>query len=161
MKSLKLFFVLFLAIGFTLTSCDKDDDDNDEPNNTTGGELSATIDGNEWSASLSVGAVNSSGVISVTGSDANSNQLQISILNATSTGTYSLGGSMTNSNYGRWTTGTGQSDTYTTMLGQGSGEVTITELTADRVKGTFYFDALNDQQQQVDVTSGSFNAKFQ
>jgi hypothetical protein len=61
---------------------------------------------------------------------------------------------------GRWTGGLATTQTYTTGVGLGSGTVTITELSATKVSGTFSFTAKNTEQAEVSVTEGSFSANF-
>jgi hypothetical protein len=162
----KYLLVLIMTIGVVMVSCKKDDDDDDNNGNSgttpnTGqGTMTLKVDGVDWSATLAVQATNSNGVLTVAGSDSNAQQCQVTIMNASGTGTYQLGGTPTNPNSGRWTKGTGQNDTYTTMLGIGSGTVTITELTANSVKGTFEFTAKNTPQEEVSITDGSFSATF-
>ncbi|GAB4327484.1 MAG: hypothetical protein Kow00127_20270 [Bacteroidales bacterium] len=159
----KLVF-LFLAAGLMLMSgCSKDEStepDNGGNTNNTSGTMTLNSDGASWSAGLAVVATNSGGIITVTGSDNSAHQCQIAVSNVTGPGTFTLGASMTNPNYGRWTTGLGQNDTYTTMLGQGEGEVVITSLSAASVAGTFHFSAKNGAGTMVTISSGEFNASF-
>lgn len=145
-----------LAVSFSLTSCKKDGDD-DGPAGM-GGSMKLKHDGSSWSASLSVQAINSNGVLNITGSDYNANQCQLILMNVPGPGTYQIGGNPSNPNSGRWTQGLGTNDTYSTMLGQGSGTCTITELTGSKVAGTFEFTAKNMAQVQVTITEGSFSA---
>ena len=156
MKTKRLFTILMLTIALGFASCDKDNDDDN--NNGTGGTLTLKHDGTSWSASLAVAAANTNGVLSVTGSDSNANQCNITLYNIPGTGTYDLGVTMTNPNTGRWTQGLGQNDTYTTMLGQGSGSCTITELSGSKVAGTFQFTAKNTLGTTITITEGSFTA---
>ena len=146
-------FILAATIG--LASCKKDDNNNDQG---TSGTMTLKHDGSSWSANLAVVAVNSNGVLTITGSDNSANQCNVTLYNIPGTGTYELGVTITNTNTGRWTQGVAQDDTYTTMLGQGSGSCTITELTATKVSGTFHFTAKNMSGDEVSVTDGSFSA---
>lgn len=156
----KLILIAFLATSI-LAGCSKDDDETEPENNTpTGNSLTCKVDGTAWNASLAVVATNTGGVLTVTGSDSNSGQCQIILFNPTGTGSYTLGGGMTNQSNGRWTEGVGQEDTYTTMLGQGSGSVEITELSDTKVKGTFSFTAKNSAGTDVSITEGSFTSTF-
>ena len=161
MKS-RLLLLFVLSLGISLSSCKKDDDDDsgDNNNNPTTGQGSMTLkyDGTSWSASLAVVATSSNGVWTVTGSDSGAKQCGLSVNNVTGPGTYTVGGNLTNPNMGRWTASTDPSDTYTTMLGQGSGTVTITELTDTHTKGTFEFTAKNTAQETITITSGTFSA---
>ncbi|MEZ5084064.1 MAG: DUF6252 family protein [Bacteroidales bacterium] len=135
--------------------------ENNEQNNNqtpTNGAMTCKVNGTSWTASLAVVATDENGLLTVTGSDSNAHQCQVSVFNHTGTGTYSLGGSITNPNLGRWTEGLSQNDTYSTMVGLGSGTLEITELTATNVKGTFSFTAKNGAGTEVSVTEGSFDA---
>jgi len=156
----KLFFITILGAA-VISGCNKKDDENAEPdNNTSTGTFTCKVNGTSWTASLAVVATNSGGVLTVTGSDSNAGQCQVIISNPSGTGTYALGGSMTNQSNGRWTQGTGQEDTFTTMLGQGSGSVEITELSDTKVKGNFSFTAKNSAGTDVSITEGSFTSTF-
>jgi len=161
MKTRLLLFLL-LSVGVVLTSCKKDDDEENNPGGSTPtptqGTMNCKVDGTDWSASLAVVATNSNGVFTVTGSDANAMQCQVTLMNVNGPGTYQIGGSMTNPNSGRWTASTDPADTYSSMLGQGSGTVEITVLTDTKTEGTFSFTAKNTAQTTVSVTQGSFSA---
>ncbi len=150
--------MFFLAASLSMTSCNKEDDDDN--NNAGNGSMSLKHDGSSWSANVAVQGVNTNGVLSVSGSDASANQCNITLYNIPGTGTYQLGGTMTNTNSGRWTQGLGTNDTYTTMLGQGTGTCVITELTASKVSGTFEFTAKNTLGATVTITEGSFSANL-
>ncbi len=152
-----------LVAGLFFTSCSKDDDDNgDNGNGTpTGNMLKCSVDGAAWEATLAVVATSDPTVVTCTGSDSNSKQLMFSINNPNGPGTYNLGGSLTNPNMGRWTKGLGQNDTYTTMLGQGTGTVTIEAMDDTGFSGTFEFTAKNGAGEEVSITAGEFNAKFE
>lgn len=157
MKTLTKSLIAFLIIGMAFTSCKKDDDDN----GAGSGTLKATIDGTAWTASLAVVANNNSGLITITGSDSGGKQLQLIVHGVSATGTFNLGGSMTNQNHGRWTAAPAADQSYTNMMGLGSGTVEFTELTASGAKGTFSFTAKNTDGVEVKVTNGSFSVKFQ
>lgn len=161
MKKTNLVFILMLSIGLVLSSCSKDDDDDGDNggNNPTPtqGTMTLKIDGADWNASLAVVATHSGGVFSVTGSDASSKQCGITANGVNGTGSYELGGSLTNPNMGRWTIGTGQADTYTTLLGQGSGTLNINVLTETKTEGTFEFTAKNGAGETVTISSGTFS----
>ena len=152
-----------LVAGLFFVSCSKDDDDDngDNGNGTPSGNMmKCSVDGTAWEATLAVVATSDPAVVTCTGSDSNSQQLMFSINNPNGTGTYTLGGSLTNPNMGRWTKGLGQNDTYTTMLGQGTGTVTIEAMDDAGFSGTFEFTAKNGAGEEVSITAGEFNAKF-
>src|SRR5690554_5433500 len=116
MKRFKFLLLLAMAVSVSLSSCDKDKDGD----SVMGGSMSLKHDGSSWTASLAVAATHTSGVLSVTGSDSNANQCNVTLYNIPGAGTYDLGGSFSNPNTGRWTQGLGTNDTYSTMVGQGS-----------------------------------------
>ena len=160
MKTIKPLFLVLLALSLTF-SCNKeedDDDNNNNQNNTSNSTMNAEVNGNDWSGSMSTQASYDSEVLSVTGSNASTQQLQVVIQNITATGTYELGGNSPG-NTGRWTIGTGQNDTYSTMFG-GSGQVEVTALSASGAEGNFSFTALNSNGDDVDVTEGTFDVEF-
>lgn len=162
MKTMKSLLIAALSFSLLFMSCSKDKDETNPDNSTTqGNSLTCKVDGNAWTASLAVVATNSGGVLTVTGSDSNAGQCQITLMNVKGTGTYELGGSATNPNTGRWTQGLDpNNDTFTTMMGIGSGSVEITELTSSKVSGTFSFTAKNMNSQGVSITDGSFSSDF-
>jgi len=153
MKKIALLLSLTAVILILTTSCKKEDD-NPTP---SGGTMTLKADGTDWSATLAVMAVNSGGIITVTGSDSNAHQAQVTVMGS-STGTYQIvqGGA----NSCRWTTGLGQNDTYSANGIIGSGSITITELTSTSVSGTFSFQGVNTAQNTVSVTEGQFSANF-
>lgn len=155
MKKTTFVLILLVAGVIGMTSCKKEDSGD---GSGAGGTMTLKIDGSSWSASLKVAASYSGGVLSVTGSDSNAKQCNITLTNISGTGTFDIGGSMTNPNSGRWTQGLGTNDTYMTQLGLGSGTCTITELSATQVKGTFSFTAKNTPGIMVTITEGSFTA---
>jgi hypothetical protein len=157
MRNLTLMIALIAAV--TLTSCNKNDDDNSTPAGSNG-TLTLKHDGTSWNASLSVQGVNTNGVVSITGSDSNANQASVNIYQATGPGTYQIGPGANAGNMGRWTQGLAQTDSYMANNVIGSGEVTFTELSATSAKGTFKFDGYNIDQQKVTVTEGSFSVTF-
>ncbi len=158
MKTIRnLTIALTLITGVVFTSCNKSNDNNPAPG---GNSLSLKHDGQAWSASLSVQAVNTNGVINVTGSDSNANQAAIVVYQANGPGTYKIGPGGNAGNMGRWTQGIGTTDTFSASNVIGSGEVTFTELTDTKAKGTFKFTAYNTTQAKVEVTEGQFDVNF-
>lgn len=59
----KLFHMLFAVMIIGATGCNKDDNSDDNPQSN--GTMNLEVDGNGWTATLSVLAVNSNGVINV------------------------------------------------------------------------------------------------
>ena len=153
-----LTILLILITGVVITSCKKKDDNNPPPGSS--GTMSLKHDGQSWTASLSVQAVNTNGVVSITGSDSNANQAQVNIYQPNGPGTYNIGPNANAGNMGRWTQGIGTTDTYTANNVIGSGEVTFTELSDTKAKGTFKFTGYNTNQKKVVVTEGKFDVNF-
>ncbi|MDZ7740801.1 MAG: DUF6252 family protein [Bacteroidota bacterium] len=162
MKSAKLLILFCVVIGLSMSACKKKDDETEpENNNPVAGSMTAKVDGSDWSASLAVVGVYSNNLFTVTGSDNNAKQLQVTVMNVNGTGEYTLGETLTNQNSGRWTAGLNTDQTYSTMLGQGSGTMNITGWTGTSAKGTFSFTAKNSKQEEVSITGGEFSVTFQ
>ena len=160
MKTIRnLTLLIVLLTGVVMTSCKKDDNDN-QANPVSNGTLTLKHSSTSWSASLSVQAANTNGVINITGSDSNANQGAITVYQATGPGTYKIGHVGNPGNSGRWTQGLAQTDSYMANSVIGSGQITFSELSAAGAKGTFQFDGYNTDQQKVVVTEGSFDVKF-
>lgn len=161
MKKFKLVFVVMMSLAFiSLTSCKKDsDDDNDSNPVLGGGTMTLKVDGTSWSASLASQAINTNGVINVTGSDSDAHQIAITLLNVTETGTYEVG-SMVSQHGIRWTEGLESTDTYVANFTLGTGTITITELSATKIKGSFTGTVANTGQATKKITDGSFDVSF-
>lgn len=157
MKSRNLFLMVLIAGVISLGSCNKDDGDSGAPGGN--GSISLKVDGSTWNASLSVQAVNSNGVINVTGSDSNAKQAGVTLYGVSAPGTYQVGPPNAG-NMLRWTEGLGQNDTFQANGVLGTGTVTVTELSASKIKGTFSFTGYNTAQTSKQITEGSFEANF-
>lgn len=155
MKAKTYFILLGLLTVIFISSCKKNEDTNPVTGN---GSISLNYDGTAWSATLAVQAVNSNGVINVTGSDSDSHQAAVTLLNVTTTGTYEC--SMTTGNMLRWTEGLGQSDTYTANGLLGTGSITVSEISDTHIKGTFSFTGQNTAGGSRSITNGQFEANF-
>ncbi len=159
MKKFKLVFVIMMSLAFiSLTSCKKDGDDEVDPV-IGGGTMTLKVDGTSWSASLASQAVNASGIINVTGSDSDAHQVAITLMNVSEPGTYKVG-SMTSQHGIRWTEGLESTDTYIANFTIGTGTITITELTASKIKGSFAGTVYNTGQNTKSITEGSFDVSF-
>lgn len=150
--------MLLIAGVVFLGSCKKDNTDPDTPAGSNG-SITLKVDGSAWNASLSVQAVNTNGVINVTGSDSNAKQAGVTLYGISATGTYQVGPPNTG-NMLRWTEGLGQEQTFQANGVIGSGTVTVTELSASKIKGTFSFTGFNTAQTSKQITEGSFEANF-
>lgn len=160
MKNFKSFFLMLTAIAVLgLTSCNKSSDDDVTPDNPlSNGSISLKVDGSSWNASLAVQAINTNGVINVTGSDSNAKQASVILYGVTEPGTYNVQAGLQHQL--RWTEGLGTNDTYMANGLVGSGSITITELSSTKVKGTFQFTGVNTAQASKSITEGSFEATF-
>ena len=157
MKQIKLFAAFILVAALSFSGCKKNDDNNNPSGSS--GSLSLNVDGSNWSATLAVQAVNTNGVINVTGSDSNAKQASVILYGVSTTGTYQVGPANP-SNQLRWTQGLGTNDTYQANGVIGSGTVTVTELSATKIVGTFQFTGYNTTQSSKVITNGSFSANF-
>lgn len=157
MKTKNLLVFMILVAGIAITSCKKTETANPASNGT----MSLTVDGGSWSASLSVQAVNTNGVINITGSDSGGKQASVVLYNVTTEGTYLVGPNSGNqSNQLRWTQGLGQTDTFVANGVLGDGTVTIDELTDSKIVGSFNFTGFADATTSKVISDGQFNANF-
>ncbi|RZL16471.1 MAG: hypothetical protein EOO89_11465 [Pedobacter sp.] len=155
MKQLKNLILAGLVL-FFVSACKKSDDVN-----VTDGTMSAKIDGTAWTAGLAVQATKTSGVLSI-GGTGNGGQINLNVLGYTAPGTYQLGGTATNPNHAIYTTTTMPPSSYSNMVGQGSGTLTITSESGGYVEGTFNFTAKNPTGGAIiTITEGKFKAKLQ
>ncbi len=156
---MRLFTMAFVALLFLgLSSCSKTEDTTPDNPLLSSGSIALKADGVSWNASLAVQAVNSNGVINITGSDANAKQASILLYGVSQTGSYSMTAGMAHQL--RYTAGLGQNDTYMANGLVGSGTITITELTSTKIKGTFSFTGVNTSGASKSITDGSFTANF-
>ncbi len=151
--TLLLFFTLVVAE----ISCKKDSDTNSQSDGT----ITLNIDGTAWEASLAVQASYSNNLLVIGGSDGDSHQVMLTIMNPATGETYDFGG-LGNTNYiGQWTAGTEQTETYSSFAFQSkSGEVSISKLTDSTVEGTFFFQSKNINGDIVTISDGQFSVSF-
>jgi len=156
MRLLTMTFVALLFLG--LAGCTKTEETTPENPLLSGGSITLKADGVSWNASLAVQAVNTNGVINITGSDSNAKQASILLYGVSQTGSYSMTAGMAHQL--RWTAGLEQSDTYMANGLVGNGTITVTELTSTKIKGTFSFTGVNTSGTSKNITDGSFTANF-
>lgn len=144
--------VVSIAVIAILLSCSN----SSSPSDNAVGTLKASFDGQTFTASLATTALYSSGVLAIAGSDSKGRQIQLRIIGAEKSGEYSFGG-LTNVNVATVSTGPSPSQTYVSSIVGGSGTVTLNELSASRVSGTFTFTGINSASQTKTVTDGTFN----
>jgi len=157
MKTKNLLILLVLVTGITFSSCNKTETTNPAGSN---GTLSLSVDGSSWSANLSVQAVNSGGVINVTGSDMSAHQAAVTLIGATGPGTYKVGPNGVQGNMLRWTEGTASDQTFQATFILGSGTIVVDKLTDSEISGTFEFEGYNTAQTHKTISNGKFSAKF-
>lgn len=162
---LRLLVVLFVPV-VMMAGCSDDegstnptDDNNSNNNNNTetyANTMSATINGETWSATniLVVHSVNLGiRTVTVTGTGPNASNLNISILNVPSTGDYTVDG-QTISFSGDFN-GISPSATQTR-----SGTITVTNITDTGIRGTFTLDGANADGDAFTVRNGTFDVPF-
>ncbi len=136
----------------------------------TKGTMTATVDGQAFSANLSQ-AQNTSGTLAISGNTVSSsgttgNTKQITISGRiAATGTYQFGTASTiagNPIIATYTdiSGTATGTTGTATYGANSGTLVITELSATKVKGTFNFSGSSSAGKTISVTNGVFDINF-
>ena len=118
MKMKSILLSVVLITGILLISCKKE---NDATPAGSKGSMSVSYDGASWTASLSVQAVNTNGVINVTGSDSKAHSAAISLFGVTAPGTYIVGANGHASSSIRWTEGIDPKQTYTASFVLGKG----------------------------------------
>lgn len=155
MKTKTYFFLFSLLAIISISSCKKSDDTNPVTGN---GSISLSYDGTAWSATLAVQAINSNGVINVTGSDSDAHQAAVTLLGVSSPGTYEI--TSLSGNQLRWTEGLGSNDTYSANGIVGSGSIVVDEISDTHIKGTFSFQGQNTNGGTRSITNGKFEADF-
>ena len=156
-RSSQRFLTAVLVIG--LTACSGDDDPTGPGDIIpTNGTMSATIDGNTWTA-IQIAGVNNGGVVAISGSDATLLAVGFAFVGQAA-GTYTIGpASAANASViDNLTT------TWTANSFQGSGTITVSTLTATGASGTFSYTApltstTGTPATRV-VTNGTFNVTF-
>lgn len=176
MKTIKFFALLCLiTMPFAITSCSSDDDGGgggDAALNT----IKAKVNGN-WVTTLEMvtfaNQVGSMLAIQGNTGGTSSEAFVLNVIAYDGVGTYDIGGG---------STGLGQANASYTEIqvdpsnpmdfqqtiwsapyegGEKVGEINVSEVTDDYVKGTFHFTAKNpDDGSTVNITEGSFNIEF-
>ncbi|HMC64323.1 MAG TPA: DUF6252 family protein [Gemmataceae bacterium] len=124
------------------------------------GTITALVDGVAWRGAFVARATNSSGILSLTGTDSDSRGIAIVVV-ANGPGTYSLN-CCGNPNNANMTLGGQQ---WFTAVAGGTGSVTIASLTSTRVTGTFTMTMQPSQANTppirvAQVTNGQFDLTF-
>lgn len=167
MKNTMYVMLIALALIFTATSCNKDDDGGDG-GNAAAGTVKAKVDGSNFTSNAqttNATLVNASGSssLSIFGSDLGGKTIQINIIGGyNGEGTYDIGGGanvMVNASYSEGNA-SGVVEVWQAPFDDTvAGEVNISESSATKVVGTFSFSGKNvngDNSTKV-ISEGSFN----
>lgn len=172
-----LTYLLFLfTITLSVLACSKDSDSNDINNNSDKNIITAKVNGKDYKSNplLTAGAALSlDNVLTFTIQGVDDNDAKIHItgrINSTSKGTYKIQSDEANDYviFGSYILN-GQTDPANVKYFFSSsnekevyGEITFTEITTSRLKGTFYFNAneIDNEANEVKITNGAFNISF-
>jgi hypothetical protein len=169
MKTLKHFsFAIVLAMATILSSCSSSDDGGGG-GSAAAGTIQAKAGGaNFKSMTAATFAMNQGGMLVIQGSDATGKAIQLMLAGVTEEGTYEISDTAGISVIGSYTvtnmSNPMDSDTWAAPYEDSGvvGSVTISEITATTVKGTFNFTGKNqDGEDTKAITNGAFNVNFQ
>lgn len=172
MKTIKPFFytILFLAV-VSFTACSKDDDGGDG-GGAAEGTIKAKVDGSNFTTiamTTSGQLVSAGGVVSFTmlGSNSDGKSMAFTIIGFDNEGTYDIGGganitvsaSYIETNISNPTDSKVWQAPYDSSV---AGKISFSEVTSDRVKGTFNFKGknVNGDGSIKNITEGAFNVKY-
>lgn len=151
-------FVHALALLLTASAAGCGDDGPAGPDNFGLGTLSADIDGVTWTAVSATAASSTNDIVGVGAADLSGTSIAFAFSNQP--GSYTIGPTnVYNAQYNE-TQGSTVSAWLASGLQGGSGTITVTSITADRVQGTFEFVAVPVNQPgapNVVVTNGVFD----
>ncbi len=140
----------------TVAAC-SDDDNGTNNGGDDDNTMSATIDGQAWTANLAVQGTYANGALVIGGTNTNQRGINIAIPNITQTGTYDAGpgfSAIVTYNIGI--------TTYVTSNVGGTGTVTLTKLSATEAEGTFSVTTIGagGTVGTKVITNGKFDVKF-
>ena len=140
----------------TVAAC-SDDDGTNNGGDDEGNTMSATIDGIAWNANLAVQGTYQGGALVIGGTNTNQRGINIAIPQISQTGTYDAGPGFN----AVVTYNIGQQAWVTSNVG-GTGTVTVTQLSATHVKGTFSVTAVGASGAVGTkvITNGKFELDF-
>lgn len=153
---------LSLTACLTLLACGDDTGTGPGPGGA-GASMNATVSGAAFAPpALTIGASYVNNVLSIQGSTTASpvTAITINVLDVTGTGTYQLNPNVAGTFGQVAITNGATAQVWTTALSPGNGSITISTLSATRVKGTFTFTAQfasGGATGQKSVTSGTFD----
>ncbi|MCB0806241.1 MAG: hypothetical protein KDC05_10620 [Bacteroidales bacterium] len=169
MKSIN-YLLLFLVFAlFSQGMCSKEEDDNPDQNSNNNnntqlgnGTMTATIDGNAFTADQNATARYVLGSLIVSGFNANQ-EIQLSVYNpGAETGDFPVSYDAGAINTGTYIHSQNVNENFYSYLYEGNndGNINITEFSDTRVKGEFYFTAKNSNDDEVTITDGTFDAEL-
>jgi uncharacterized protein DUF6252 len=167
MKSIKhISFAIVLALATILTSCSSDDGGGG--GSAAAGTIQAKAGSTNFKSMTQASfAMSQGGMLVIQGSDATGKAIQLMLAGVTEAGTYEISDSAGISVIGSYTEVNMSNMTSKTWAAPyedsgAVGSVTISEITATTVKGTFNFTGKNqDGDDTKAVTNGAFNVNFQ
>jgi hypothetical protein len=134
--------------------------DNDSPGPGPVEYMTASINGTPWDGSQNLSASWQNLVLTVSGVNAAQQRVQIALANVQGPGDFLLSPGNVNAGLGNLIEGVA---IWASNVEGGSGTLTVSILTANRVKGTFNFIAVPATASAsgvVSVTAGSFDIAF-
>ncbi|MBN8573461.1 MAG: hypothetical protein J0M05_06080 [Candidatus Kapabacteria bacterium] len=152
--------LLSVSIAF-LGSCSKDEDNPTGGGTSSKGSLSATIDGIDWTADLTIQGTYNNKTLAFAGSGKDSKQINITMSNIDKAGVYTLG-SISSGSLGSaiLTLAPNADAVYSTFPGLSTGTLTIEKLTSTEAEGTFSFTGRNTKGVTKNVTNGTFKVSY-
>lgn len=153
---------LTVASVLLLGACSKKDDPTTTTTPTTTYATTWTVDGKNYTATTSNGAVNAGNlIIGATYTVSSNESYSITLGVPAATGTYTIGSSNSTTTAGYGTTIAGALTGYIAASSIGSGTITVTTLSATEIIGTFSFTAMatNASATMKPITNGKFSIK--
>ena len=154
--TLKIFSLILFTVLFSLTSCHKDDDDNNPQDDATNSEITLKIDNGSETVYTNVNAVVLADKLTMGGSNANSD-IQIIVNSDISEGTYTSATEigMTHGVDGQAIFGTATNVTSISFV------VTTHNVANKHLKGTFSIEYNDNQDVNISHTAtGTFDVKY-
>lgn len=176
MRTLKQFMLFVMTMSLvSLSSCSKSDDDGGSGGNASSGTLTAKVNGTSFESmeiSSSATVTNGGQSLIIIASNSDGNAFAFTVLGFDGVGTYQIGGGVNILNSGSYTetdVDLNNPQNSTTEVWQApyddtvAGEIKISEVTDDKVKGTFSFTCknVNGDQSVKTISNGSFNLNKQ
>ena len=161
-------FAIVLAVTTILSSCSSSDGDGGGGGSTAVGTMKAKIAGSNWtSMSMATAATHQNTVLIIQGSDATGKAIQLMIVGVTAPGTFEINNTSAIDAIASYTQANINNPMASLVFaapyeGSGTvGSITVTDLTATNVKGTFSFTGKNQNGADTkQITNGVFNINF-